>query len=229
MKIFAISDLHLSTAVDKPMDIFGGAWLNYWEDIKEDWQKKVGAEDIVLIAGDISWGMTLEEAQADLDEIAKLPGKKVFIKGNHDLWWSSYSKVKSVLADDMYAIQNNSVKIGEVVIAGTRGWTVAEDGAAEDDVKIFLREQQRLKLSLDDAKGKLKDGERLILMMHYPPYNAKYDDSEFTKIIDEYGVKTVVFGHLHGRNCRADLHVTKNGADYFLTSCDQLQNKLIEL
>ncbi|MDR3216023.1 MAG: metallophosphoesterase [Clostridiaceae bacterium] len=227
MKIFVISDLHLSGAVSKPMDIFGEQWIDYWERICDDWRARVAEEDLVLLGGDLSWGMTSEEAAPDLAEIGALPGKKVIIRGNHDYWWSSYNKVKKILPQGMFAIQNNAVRIGGAVIAGTRGWTVADEDSEAEDKKIYLREQQRLRLSLEDLKQKNTDGAYEVLMLHFPPFNAQFGESEFTKIIEEYGIKNVIYGHLHGKRCRGELEVVKNGVKYYLTSCDQLHNELL--
>lgn len=229
MDIYAISDLHLSTATDKPMDIFGSAWENYWEKIQADWHEKVGKDDLVLLSGDTSWGMTIDEAVPDLQQIAALPGKKVIIRGNHDYWWSSYSKVKNALAENMYAIQNNSLIFDNTIIAGTRGWSVPLSNADEHDLLIYQREQTRLKLSLDHAMSIRKNNERVILMLHYPPFNVTFADSELTKIISQYPVDTVVYGHLHGKDCRAEKCIIKSDIRYLLTSCDQIDNKLIKL
>ena len=228
MKVYAISDLHLTNSSDKPMDIFGGNWENYYEKIVADWTAKVSSEDVVLIAGDISWAMSIENAKVDFDVLAKLPGKKVIIKGNHDYWWGSYSKVKRMLPEGFFAIQNNAIKIDKYIFCGTRGWiTVDQNKDSSEDVKIYEREQIRLKMSLDDAKRLCKDGEEIIALTHYPPFNAKFDNSPFTKIFDEYNINKVVYGHLHGKDCRAELIVNKNNTNYFLTSCDQINNKLV--
>lgn len=230
MSIYAISDLHLTNSSDKPMNIFGGNWENYWEKITNDWEEKVGDDDIVLIAGDISWAMSLEHAKADLDEISKLKGIKVIIRGNHDYWWSSYAKVKAILPKDFFAIQNNAVKIGKYIFCGTRGWLTTYEqkiNDKNDDYKIYQREQIRLKMSLDSAKHMQTNNEEIIVLTHFPPFNAKFSDSPFTDIINQYGVRNVIYGHLHGDACRCELLVKKQGVNYFLTSCDQVNNKLI--
>ena len=120
MKVFAISDLHLSSACNKPMDIFGSSWEGYWEKIKTDWAVKVSDDDLVLLCGDLSWGMTLEEAKPDLDQLACLKGTKVIIKGNHDYWWSSLSKVKSIVDDSILCLQHDCVRVGRVLVCGSR-------------------------------------------------------------------------------------------------------------
>ncbi|MEG1613641.1 MAG: metallophosphoesterase [Clostridia bacterium] len=230
MKIFSISDLHLSFSSDKPMDIFGDAWANYFEEITLDWQKKVADDDIVLIAGDISWAMSLENAIVDMLEVSKLKGKKVIIRGNHDYWWSSYAKVKAATKGlEIYPIQNNAIRFDGYVICGTRGWSIANEGANEDDKKIFNREIIRLEISLKEAVSKLQTGDKLIAMVHYPPFDVNFANTPFTDLMEKYGVNKVVYGHLHGANCRSALNISKNGIEYYLTSCDKLANKLIQL
>lgn len=226
MKIFAISDLHLSNSCDKPMDIFGGNWEGYTDKIIENWNAKVTDGDIVLIAGDISWAMKLEEAQADIDWIDKLPGKKIIIKGNHEYWWKSISAVREILPKSILAIQNDAIKIENYVFCGTRGWTVPEkDKELEtEDLKIYKREVERLKLTLMSAKVLKGDSDaKIIAMIHFPPYNTDKEPSEFTRLFEEYGVDKVVFGHLHGYvNC--DLISNINGVTYYFTSCDHIKN-----
>lgn len=226
MKIFAISDLHLSTSVNKPMDVFGGAWENYWELIKKDWQSRVSVEDTVLIAGDISWGMNIDQAKADIAAISELKGTKIIIKGNHDYWWGSYSKVKNVLPDGMLALQNNALRLEGVVLAGSRGWVM--NGSAEDEA-IFKRELLRLEMSLEAAVKLRQDGDRLVVMTHYPPFDVYLNDSDVTRLIGKYNADAVVYGHLHGRECRARAIVDKYGVPYYLTSCDLVNNKLVEI
>lgn len=227
MKIYSISDLHLSINSPKPMDIFGDKWENYWEKIKEDWQNKVTDNDLVLIAGDISWALKLNDAILDLEEIAKLNGKKIIIRGNHDYWWNSYTKVKNALPNNMFAIQNNALKFGNFVICGTRGWTVENQKSTEDDIKIINRELIRLELTLNEAKKLAEqDNSKIILMMHYPPFNALWQDSPFTDLISKYNVSAVVYGHLHGKNCRTQDIIIKNDTPYHITSCDQVDNQL---
>ena len=153
MKIWAISDLHLSFGANKPMDVFGGNWENYLDKIKEDWADKVSDDDIVLIAGDISWAMKLEETKADFEFLGALKGKKIIIRGNHDYWWASISNVRSVLPANVFAIQNDAIKFDDVIICGTRGWTVPEnDFETAQDEKIYKRELIRLELTLKSAK-----------------------------------------------------------------------------
>lgn len=225
MKIFAISDLHLSNSCDKPMDIFGGNWEGYTEKIIENWNSKVSNDDIVLIAGDISWAMKLEEVTADLEWIDKLPGKKIIIKGNHEYWWKSISSVREILPSSIMAIQNDAIKIGDVIFCGTRGWTVPEkDKELEpEDLKIYKREVERLKLTLMFAKNLRQEGDKLVAMIHFPPFNMDKEKSEFMKLFEEYNVDVVVFGHLHGYT-KCDNVSEINGVKYYFTSCDHINN-----
>ncbi len=230
MKIFAISDLHISTNTNKPMDIFGGNWLNYIEKIRADWKTKVTDEDIVLIGGDISWAMNLSDAEPDLISLADLPGKKVLIKGNHDYWWSSISRVRDILPDGFYALQNDSIKFDNVVICGSRCWSVpGSNDFSEQDMKLYLRETERLKLSLNSAKKSLNEGDKLVALIHFPPFNVRRENSNFTDVFESFNVGAVIYGHLHGKDVRADKLVIKNGVKYYLTSCDQVDNKLTEI
>lgn len=234
MKVFAISDLHLSTSVEKPMDIFGDGWQNHFETISADWNNRVSADDLVLLGGDMSWGITLDEAKADYDLVSALPGKKVVVKGNHDLYWNSLSKMRNAFPDYDF-LQNNAYRYTAsadargVVVAGTRGWNLPGKDFSEQDAKIYQRELIRIDLSLSYAKSKRQEGDLLIVMMHYPPFDATYADSEFTKIFEKYDVDVVLYGHLHGKNVRVNKEINKNGIKYFLTSCDLIDNKLIEV
>ncbi len=230
MKIYAISDLHISTCTNKPMDVFGGNWIGYLDKIHEDWNKKVTDDDIVLIGGDISWAMTIEEAQRDILTLANLKGKKVFIKGNHDYWWSGIGKVRDVLPENCFALQNDSVRFSNIVICGSRCWCVpGSPEFTQQDNKIYLRETERLKLSLASANKIKQEGDKMIALIHYPPFNVHRENNLFTEIFESNGVDAVVYGHLHGKNVRADKIVIKNGVKYYLTSCDQVDNKLTEI
>ncbi len=230
MKVFAISDLHLSINNPKPMNIFGPTWEGYEEKIFEDWRAKVKEEDLVLLAGDFSWAMKLEEAKADFDLIKDLPGKKIIIRGNHDFWWSSISAVRAMLPKNIFAIQNDAIKFEDVIICGTRGWTVSENGefASAEDEKIFKRELIRLELTLKSAKKLQTGNEKIVCMMHYPPCNFKKEESEFTKLLKEAQVDSVVFGHIHGVK-RKQNQFKLNDISFYLTSCDMVDNKLVEI
>ena len=230
MKVYAISDLHISTNTDKPMDVFGGNWVGYLDKIKSDWHEKVCDEDLVLIGGDISWAMTIEDAKADLDTLKDLPGKKVFIKGNHDYWWSGIGKVRDIMPKNCFALQNDSMRFDGLVVCGSRGWSVpGSPDFDERDMKIYLRETERFRLSLTSAQKIMREGDKLVALIHFPPFNVKREDSAFTQTFEKFGVNSVVYGHLHGKNVRADKFVVKNGVKYYLTSCDMVDNKLTEI
>lgn len=223
MKIFAISDLHLSGKSDKPMDVFGEGWENHFEKIKSDWLKKVAADDVVLIAGDISWGTDLEEGLYDVRSLSCLPGKKVFIRGNHDYWWNGITKLRRAAPDGtFYFLQNDCVKIENVVICGSRGWTCP--GSADftdDDMRLYLREAERFKLCFKEVEKVRQEGDALIAMIHYPPFSQKSPDTEFTRLFEDNGVDKVVFGHIHGET-HFPFRTVKDGIEYVLTSCDKV-------
>ena len=230
MKVFAISDLHLSINNPKPMDIFGPVWDNYLIEIEENWNDVVSDEDIVLIPGDISWAMKFEEAKSDLDYICKLKGHKVIIKGNHDYWWSSISEIKNYLYNNTYALQNDAVKIGDVIICGSRGWSVLEENEqTPQDEKIYKRELIRMELSLQSMQAKRNENDRVVVMTHFPPFNYNMDDNAMMQLFEKYGVNAVVFGHLHSYDKKQKLLFNKNNINYYLTSCDLIKNKLVEI
>ena len=230
MKVFAISDLHLSFNNPKPMDIFGPTWEGYVDKIFSDWKSKVGEDDVVLMAGDFSWAMKLEETKADFDMLKDLPGKKVIIRGNHDYWWKSISAVREILPLNFYAIQNDAIKFGDYIICGTRLWNLPDENkvlSAENE-KIYKRELIRLEMTLQQAQKLKTEDEKIVCMLHYPPYTLKEEDNEVTALIEKYGVNKVVFGHIHAF-CKQHKVLEKNGVTYFLTSCDLVDNKLIEI
>ena len=223
MKVYAIGDLHLSTTSDKPMNVFGPAWEGHFEKIKKDWLEKVSNEDVVLIAGDTSWAMKLEDATPDLKEISVLPGRKLFVRGNHDFWWSGISKVRQSAPDESFHfLQTDAVRVEEgIVFVGSRGWTCpsSPEFSAQDE-KLYLREAERFRLAFADAARLIKDGDKLVAVMHDPPFSAKCEDTLFTKLFEEHGVQAVIFGHIHGA-AYFPIKTVKNGIEYYLTSCDK--------
>jgi uncharacterized protein len=228
MKVFAIGDLHLGEGVNKPMDIFGGNWDAHTDKIAQNWRSCISEEDLVLLPGDISWAMTLSEAQLDLAWIGQLPGQKVMIRGNHDYWWSGISKVRRILPDGLFAIQNDAILFQSITICGTRGWLLpTHPKFSVEDETIYLREIARLRLSLEAAK-KIHISP-IIVMMHYPPLSVDGISTVFTDLFESYEVETCVYGHLHGTAARFGYNGIKNGVKYQLTSCDSLQFKPIEL
>lgn len=224
MKVFAISDPHLSFSQPKPMDIFGKDWENYETRLAENWKNTVGQEDLVLIAGDVSWAMAFENAMKDLEWLASLPGKKVLLRGNHDYWWKSITAMRSAFPQSIFAVQNDCLRFGRVIVCGTRGWTVPELGGSPspEDSKIFARECERLKLTLSAAEKERKSEDIAIVMMHYPPFNARFAPSAFTQQIGAFHPDAVVYGHLHGKTGRNAQTVTLDGVPYYLTSLDKI-------
>ncbi|CEO11779.1 phosphoesterase [[Clostridium] sordellii] len=228
MSLYAIGDLHFSTAVNKPMNIFGDNWENHEKKIIDSWNSKVNKNDTVLIVGDTSWGINMDEATFDLDIIHNLPGKKIYVKGNHDYWWTTVAKLNK-LYEDMSFLQNNFYSYNEYAICGTRGWICPNDVKfTEDDEKIYKREAHRLKLSLDAAK---KAGfEKVIVITHYPPTNDKLEPSLFTDIYEEYKVEKVIYGHLHGKESfKMGLEGIREGVEYKLVSCDYVDFNLVKI
>ena len=228
MSLYAIGDLHFSTAVNKPMNIFGDNWENHEKKIIDSWNSKVNKNDTVLIVGDTSWGINMDEATFDLDIIHNLPGKKIYVKGNHDYWWTTVAKLNK-LYEDMSFLQNNFYSYNEYAICGTRGWICPNDVKfTQDDEKIYKREAHRLKLSLDAAK---KAGfEKIIVITHYPPTNDKLEPSLFTDIYEEYKVEKVIYGHLHGKEAfKMGLEGIREGVEYKLVSCDYVDFNLVKI
>ena len=230
MSLFAIGDLHLPGGENKPMSVFGPEWDRHFFRISEAWRASVSEEDTVLIPGDISWAMRLEDAVQDLEEIGKLPGRKVLIRGNHDYWWSSISRIRSILPERMIALQNDAADLGEAVVCGTRGWTIPTGDAPmePENRKIYERELLRLKLSLEQAH-RIAENRPVIVMLHYPPLYIGERRSGFTDLMEAYRVHWCVYGHLHGGGIRAGLNGEERGVRYRLTSCDSLDFKPLML
>lgn len=218
MNVFAIGDLHLSFSVgpQKSMDMFGDAWVNHTDKLKDNWNKVITNDDLVIMPGDFSWAMKLEEAKPDFDWISSLPGKKVFVRGNHDLWWSSLKKMK-LLYPDITFIQNDSFVIGDIAIIGSRGWIspLDPDFKEETDRVIFERERLRLQMSFSSLEN--SNYKKLICVMHFPPIG-------FQDLLETYKVDYCVYGHLHGENAFANgPEGLINGVIYRLCSFDKLK------
>lgn len=224
MSVFAISDLHLSFGTDKPMDVFGGRWENYTQKLSENWNKIVNKDDLVLIPGDISWAMNLDDTFKDFCYIDKLNGKKLFLRGNHDYWWSTLTKMNNFVENKGFTsisfLQNNAFEWDNIVICGTRGWTIAKSNSSENDKKIYERERQRLILSLEEAAAMKKD--EIIAAMHYPPIETNDTCGGFSDILRAYNVKECIYGHLHGSAHKFAPTGTINDIKLRLVSCDYL-------
>lgn len=223
MRLFAIGDLHLSGGDDKPMDVFGPQWDRHFFHISEQWREKVSEDDLVLIPGDISWAMHLEDARRDLEAIAALPGRTILCKGNHDYWWNSVSRVRAVLPPGMQALQFSAADAGPAVVCGTRGWLFPTKEQPLDDAnrKIFARETQRLRMALEEAQ-KIAGGRPVVVMMHYPPLLDGERDTAFAELLEEFRAHTVVYGHLHGQGIQSGFTGEHHGIRYRLVSCDSI-------
>ena len=227
MSVFAIADLHLDGGAGKPMDVFGSHWAGHRERIFSSWQNSVGPDDIVLLPGDICWAMYFTDALSELNAISSLPGTKAMIRGNHDYWWASPTKMRSMLPHDIRVIQNDSVEFEDFVVCGSRGWLLPCDSEfKQDDRKIYARELIRLELSLRSVRNREKP---VICMLHFPPLPANGQDSGFTELLDKYGVKVCLYGHLHGRSCAGAFDGVKNGTVYKLCSADSLNFELLKI
>lgn len=224
MALFTMADTHLSLLVNKPMDIFGSRWKNHHEKIKEAWNKTVKEGDTVLVGGDLSWGISLEEARKDLLFLDALNGKKILLRGNHDYWWSTQKKVTDFFSENgittLSLLQNNSFETEGVAICGTRGWYSDSANAPDDSdyQKIVAREAQRLKLSLDSVKDETLEK---IVFMHFPPYFEHYVCRPLIELMKEYAVKRCYFGHIHGVYGVAPVH-SFEGIDFYMVSADYL-------
>lgn len=241
MSIYAIADLHLSFAPgsDKPMDVFGYRWENHAEKIQEDWRSKVTEEDTVVVAGDISWGLKLEDAAYDLDWVDGLPGHKVMLKGNHDLWWSGINRLNNMY-DSITFLQNDSYFVEDekgsgVWICGSRGWITPddEDFTADDD-RVYKREILRLRASLEYADAKAAErGEEspaIIGFLHYPPVSKPGSFTGFMQAFEDHGVREVYYGHIHGETgFKTAVQGDYYGVQYRLISADYLNCRLLKI
>lgn len=226
MKIYAIADLHLSTnsSIDKPMDVFGDKWEEHPDRLQFAWNKLIKEDDLVIIPGDISWALKLEDAMPDIDWIHNMPGIKIISKGNHDLWWNRIQYLNT-LHDDIVFLQNNCYYIKElnISICAIRGWPYpgSPEYSAHDE-KIYKRELLRLRMGLDESIKKHPHA-TIIVAMHYPPTGASGRETVFTETLEEYGVKMCIYGHLHGKESwMRGIKGYCRDIDYKLVSLDYL-------
>lgn len=242
MSIWALADLHLAKSIpSKNMAVFGPIWESYMDKIEEAWRGCIGPEDLVLLPGDISWAMKLEDALIDLEWIHQLPGTKLLIRGNHDYWWSSPKKMSEKFPSSIHFIQNTAFHWKDVAIGGSRLWDTPEyrfDAYVHfqknenkkkepiDSGPIFERELERLALSLKqiNPSASLK-----IAMTHYPPISADLRPSRTSAILQEFGINLSIFGHLHNLKKEAKLFGEEGGIRYILTAADYLDFKPIRL
>ncbi len=233
MAIYAIADLHLSFSQNKPMDIFGDNWKGHEEKIKQNWIQKVKDNDLVLLPGDFSWSMYLKDSLKDFQFLHSLPGKKLLLKGNHDYWWTTITKMRNFLEENNLKnidfICNNSYEYNGYIISGTRGWVFSEN---EEDKKLIKREAIRLELSIQDGINKYGKQKPIIVCMHYPPIIKtanKNINIEFMNIMEKYNVQTCIYGHLHGLAIKDAIEGVINGIKLKLVSADSLNFDLYKL
>lgn len=224
MALYTIADLHLACSVDKPMDIFGGRWQNYMEKLRTRWQAVVNEQDTVVIGGDFSWGIDFKQSKADFAYLNALPGRKIILKGNHDLWWNTVRKMEAFLEENefqnIYFLHNNSFLYENTAICGTRGWFFEEDFKESHDEKIFKRELLRLETSL--KAGKASGAEQIYCFLHYPPIYANFRCGEIIALMQKYGVSRCVYGHLHSDSLRWAVTGIQDGIEFILASGDYL-------
>ena len=219
MALYAIGDTHLSLGSDKPMDVFGGGWTGYVDKLRRGFEA-VEPEDTVVLCGDISWGMSLEEAREDFAFLDGLPGRKLLMKGNHDYWWTTAQKMRRFFQENGFStlelLHNNCAFYGDVALCGTRGWFYEED-RGEHSAKIFNRELIRLEASLK-AGG---EGEKFCFL-HYPPLYQGYRCQEIIDLMERYGVTRCYYGHLHGGSHRLAVSGLRGRVEYHLVAADYL-------
>jgi uncharacterized protein len=221
MKIFAISDLHLGFDAEKPMDIFGSHWETHPERIRQEWNDTVSGDDLVLVAGDISWAMKPADAKADLDFLGSLPGRKIIIKGNHDYWWQGLKKVREIAPSSISPLQNTSYETQGIGIAGTRLWIdpgLNLENSTEDDLRLFERELNRLVNSLRTISG---NQDKIIVMTHFPPISPDGIPGRAVEWVKGFDIHTWVFGHMHiDGNDYSGFNTTIGNTRFVFTSAD---------
>lgn len=222
MALYTIADLHLSLGVSKPMDVFGGKWEGYQEKIKKNLSEMIKDEDILVIGGDISWGINLLESLEDFKFLDSLPGKKIILKGNHDLWWCTMNKMKNFfLEHNITTIEflfNNFHSYQNIAICGTRGWGYEEDFKDKANEKIYKRELLRLENSLSQAKN--AEFDEIYCFLHYPPIYANFVCHEMIDIMKKYGVSKCIYGHLHSESLKYAKYGIIDGIEYIMASGD---------
>ncbi len=230
MAIYTIADLHLSFNTDKPMNIFGTNWENYEQKIKEDWLNKVTNKDYVILPGDFSWAMYLEETKKDFAFINELPGKKILLKGNHDYWWTTVTSMRKFLKESNFEnidfLYNNSYEIEGKIIVGTRGWVLSED---LEDKRLTKREKDRLELSIQNGIKEYGEEKEIIAFMHYPPITKAYKQTEYIEILKKYNIKKCYYGHLHAGSIQEAVQGIIDGIEFTLVSSDGLNFKLLKI
>lgn len=236
MAIYIIGDLHLSFGENKPMSVFGANWEGHSDKIKIDWLKKVQPTDTVILAGDFSWAMYLEDTYLDFMYLKQLPGKKILLKGNHDYWWTTITKMKRYLQEkkieNIDFLYNNSFLIEDKIITGARGWSLLD---SDNSRKMIRRESMRLELSMKESLDMYGKSKERMVVIHYPPvtkatmHNGIIYHPEFMNVMKNYDVKKCFYGHLHGKSHKDAIEGIIEGIDLKLISADYLDFKLYKM
>lgn len=220
MALYAIGDLHLCLGADKPMDIFGGAWVGYMDKLRQGLHM-IQPEDTTVLLGDLSWALDLNDAKADFDFINQIPGRKIILKGNHDYWWSTVAKFNKFCQEndytDQFILNNNHYEYNGYAICGTRGWFFEEERSGAHDEKVFKRELLRLEASLRSAGDLPK-----IVFLHYPPKYKGYECPEILELLKRYDVRRCFYGHLHGASHALAMEGIWDGVDFRLVAADKI-------
>ncbi len=233
MAIYVIGDLHLSFSVNKPMDIFGNLWENHVEKVKQSWLQNVTETDTVLLPGDFSWATYLEDTYQDFLFLNHLPGRKILLKGNHDYWWTTITRMKQYLScngfENIEFLYNNAFLIEDKIIVGTRGWINAFK--SEENYKILKRENERLRLSIQKGIQEFGENREMIALMHYPPFYKEPvpEEIDFIKTMQAYPIKRCYYGHLHADAHKDAIEGNMHGITYQLVSSDYLKFQLLKI
>ena len=223
MALYAIGDLHLCLGAEKPMDIFGGAWTGYMEKLREGFSI-IQEQDTVVLMGDLSWALDLNEAKNDFAWINRIPGRKIILKGNHDYWWSTAAKFYKFCEENAFSNQfilnNNHYEYDDWAICGTRGWFFEEERSNQQDEKVFRRELMRLETSLRSAGDLPK-----MVFLHYPPKYKGYTCTPILELLAKYNVRKCYYGHLHGASHSLAMEGMWDGIEYKLLSADKINFK----
>jgi predicted phosphohydrolase len=229
-RLFALADLHLSEAGHKPMDVFGALWADHARRMAGAWDRLVSDADTVLLAGDLSWARNLREAAPDLAWIGARPGRKLLLKGNHDSWWSSRSRVVAALPGGCDVLQNDAHLVEGWVVVGARGWTAPGDPAGEpSDAAVYRREIERLALSLAHADRDFDRAAPRLALLHFPPWIEGRPPTSVVPLLRRAGVRAVVYGHLHGEDHRLAVRGARDGMHYFFVAADAVGFAPVEL
>ena len=227
MSLFVLSDTHLSLASNKPMDVFGPRWDGHAQKISERWRARVDYSDTVVIAGDVSWGLSFEDALPDFEYLNALPGTKILMRGNHDYWWNTMRKLEGFKAqhglDTVSFLFNNAINVESFTVCGTRGWYYDKKNAPPeaDYAKIVARECGRLEMSYAAAE-KICDGREIIPFLHFPAVYADYVCRELVDVLHAHGARRCYYGHIHGVYGEDARTLEYEGIEFILTSSDHL-------